>query len=177
MTVWGLQDQLAEIIDMLLNCYPMGLRVLTGEASPPAQEDIHLMYQAARVGEDPGIPMGNPGTPPPHHMDQVLVDEQNFNKVIERSGGWKHITSTVREWSEYRPKTWAVIEAHVTWVSKGGFSRLDEPQLEQIAERHGLAPETVQRYRREFPDYIAIAVLRSRPKFELAGPDGKYPAA
>lgn len=28
MTVWGLQDQLAEIIDMLLNCYPMGLRVL-----------------------------------------------------------------------------------------------------------------------------------------------------
>ena len=79
-------------------------------------------------------------------------------------------------WSEYKPKTWAVIEAHVTWVSKGGFSRLDEPQLIQIAEKHGLATETVQRYRREFPDYIAIAVLRSRLKFELVGPDEKYPA-
>ena len=177
MTVWGLQDQLAGIIDMLLTSHPMGLRVLTGEAPPPTQEDIHLMYQAGRVGEDPGVRVGNPGTPPSHRMDQVLVDEQNFNKIVERSGGWGHITSTVREWSEYKPKTWAVIEAHVTWVSKGGFSRLDEPQLIQIAEKHGLAPETVQRYRREFPDYIAIAVLRSRPKFELAGPDGKYPAA
>jgi len=177
MTVWGLQDQLAGIIDMLLTSHPMGLRVLTGEAPPPTQEDIHLMYQAGRVGEDPGVRMGNPGTPPSHRMDQVLLDEQNFNKIIERSGGWGHIVSTVREWSKYKPKTWAVIEAHVTWITGGGFSRLDEPQLAQIAERHGLAPETIQRYRREFPETIAIAVLRSRPKFELADADGKYPAA
>ena len=49
MTVWGLQDQLAEVIDMLLDRHPMGLRVLTGEAPPPTQEEIHLMYQAGGV--------------------------------------------------------------------------------------------------------------------------------
>ena len=43
MAVWGLQDQLAEVIDMLLDRHPMGLRVLTGEAPPPTQEDIHLL--------------------------------------------------------------------------------------------------------------------------------------
>ena len=55
MTVWGLQDQLAEVIDMLLECHPMGLRVLTGEAPPPTQEDIHLMAERSeerRVGKE-----------------------------------------------------------------------------------------------------------------------------
>lgn len=163
MTVWGLQDQLAEVIDMLLECHPMGLRVLTGEAPPPTQEDIHLMYQAGRVGEDPGVRMGNPGTPPSHRMDQVLLDEQNFNKIVERSGGWGHIASTVREWSEYKPKTWAVIEAHVTWVSKGGFSRLDEPQVDRIASMYGVSRDTVMRYRRNFPLDVAVTILRCRP--------------
>ena len=176
MTVWGLQDQLAEVIDMLLDRHPMGLRVLTGEAPPPTQEEVHLMYQAGRIGDDPGVRVGNPGTPPSPRMDQVLMDKQKFDKIIERSGGWDHIVSVTREWGGYKPKTWSVIEDHVIWVSRGGFSRLDDPQLIQISDKHGLAPETVQRYRREFPESLALSILRSRPKFELASPDGKYPA-
>ena len=91
MTVWGLQDQLAEVIDMLLDRHPMGLRVLTGEAPPPTQEEVHLMYQAGRIGDDPGVRVGNPGTPPSPRMDQVLMDKQKFDKIIERSGGWVHL--------------------------------------------------------------------------------------
>lgn len=174
MTVWSLQDQLAEIIDMLLDRHPMGLRVLTGETSPPTQEEIHLMYQAGRTGEDPGVRMNNSGTPPPHHMDNVLCDEQKFNKIIEKSGGWVHIVSVAREWKEYRPKTWAVVEAHIAWVPVGGFSRLDEPQLQKVADKHGLSPKTMQRYRREFPHDFALAILRSRTHLELVCADGKY---
>ena len=83
MTVCGLQDQLAEVIDMLLDRHPMGLRVLTGEAPPPTQEEVHLMYQAGRVGDDPGVRVGNPGTPPSPRMDHVLLDKQKFDQLIE----------------------------------------------------------------------------------------------
>lgn len=163
MTVWGLQDQLAEVIDMLLDRHPMGLRVLTGEAPPPTQEDIHLMYQAARVGEDPGVRVGNPGTPPSHRMDQVLVDEQNFNKIVERSGGWEHIAFALKEFAEAYPKTWAIVEDHVTWVVGRSFSRLDEPQIDRIASMYGVSRDTVMRYRRNFPLDVAVTILRCRP--------------
>ena len=166
MTGWGLQDQLAEIIDMLLDRHPMGLRVLVGEAPPPTAEEIHLMYAAGRFSEDPGVRVD--GGEHVTRAERMVTDEERFERIIDRAGGWKHITSIARAWEAHKPQTWLIVEDHVAWVTSGSFSRIGDAQLQRVALKYRISPETVQRYRREFPADLAKIVLRTRPRFELA---------
>ena len=165
MTVWSLQDQLAEAIEMLLDRHPMGMRVLMGEAPPPSTEDIHLMYAAERLPDDLGVRVD--GGEHVTRAEQIVFDAERFERIIERAGGWEHIARTSREWEATNPKSWKIVEEHVKWMTYGAFSRLDDARLQTIALRLGVSPETVQRYRREFPLDLARVILLARPILNL----------
>ena len=70
------------------------------------------------------------------------------------------MAAATRKFAEAYPKTWAIVADHVTWVAGRSFSRLDGPQIDRVASRHGVSTETVQRYRRLFPGHLAELALR-----------------
>lgn len=162
MTIWNLQERLAEIIDMLLDRYPMGMRVLIGEADPPTIEEIYEMYAAGRGGNEPDVRVE--GGERVTRAEQMVFDSERFEEVVKRAGGWDHINRTAQEWEAYNPNTWRVVEEHTKWDGRGAFRRLDEARMVTMAGRLGLAAETIRRYRREFPRDLAGVILRSCPK-------------
>lgn len=158
MTVWVLQDQLSDTINMLLDRHPMGLRVLLGEAEPPESEEIHLMYAAGRSGGELGIRLENGEKIT--RAEQVVMDAERFEDIIEKAGGWEHIAVTTREWAECWRSAWDIVVDHVRWVG-GEFSRIDASQLDRIARKYSIHKDTVWRRRREFPKLLADAILRN----------------
>ena len=135
--------RLETLIDIILRCHPMSLRILAclsrGEIDVP-RGVVRFFGSSEEEGR--------------------VIRAEVFEGVLGKVGGWSGLAAAAKRFAEAYPKTWAIIKDHVTWVAGRSFSRLDEPQLERVASRHGLAPETVQRYRREFPGHLARLALR-----------------
>lgn len=157
MSGYKLAEQLTIAIDLLVSHYPQGLSVLLGQVEPPTSQDIAELVASFSGGDDLGIRVGGGESVP--EAERMLSTAERFFDVIERAGGWDHISSVVRDWSMHYSATWAIIVDHVCWV-QGGFSRVDVSQLERIAKKHATTVDTVCRKKREFPSVIARAILR-----------------
>ncbi len=150
--------RLETLIDIILRCHPMGLRVLAGEYEPTADELSKILTCLSRGEID--VPRGAVGFWGSSEEEGRVIRAEVFEGVLGKIGGWSGLAAATQRFAEAYPKTWAIVEDHVTWVTGRSFSRMDEPQLERVASRHGLAPETIQRYRREFPGHLAELALR-----------------
>ena len=150
--------RLGALIDIILECHPMSLRVLSGDYEPTTDELSEILACLSRgEGDAPRQAVGFFGN---SEEEGRVIRAEVFERILGKIGGWAGLAATTRRFAEAYPKTWAVVEDHVTWVSRRSFSRMDEPQLERVAARHGLATETVQRYRRAFPEHLAELALR-----------------
>ena len=165
MTGWRLQQELSGIIDKLIDRHPQGLRILVGEAPPPVSKEIYAMYSMYSP-DDPGIRIqGGDMKPQAEAYTQCVL---HFEKVIEESGGWDHITATAREWRTCFRSTWDIVQDHIRFVSLD-FSKIDQSQLEHIANKYHVSKDTVWRRRRDFPILLAECILKapSPEYFEL----------
>lgn len=157
MTAWELKDELATVIELLIERHPSGLRVLLGECPPPSAAEIVLMY--AKPREDSGVRIDGGISVPMAEM--IVMREEQFESVIRAAGGWPHIVATTREWSECYRTTWDIVVDHVRFVGTGDFTKIEQSQLARIAERHGVHKDTVWRRRRAFPASLAECILRT----------------
>ena len=150
--------RLEALIDIILEYHPMSLRVLSGEYEPTTDELSEILACLSRGDADAlcrtvGF-FGN-------SMEEGrVIRAEVFEGALGKVGGWSGLAVATQRFAEAYPKTWGIVEDHVTWVSGRSFSRMDEPQLERVAARHGVSPETVQRYRRAFPEHLAELALR-----------------
>lgn len=159
-TTWKTLNEVADLIELLISCHPQGFRVLLGEAERPTPEEIHAMMDAQR---DYGPPEIRPATPNQTvEAERIVWDAEKFDKVVEDAGGWFHITKISQEYKKAAPKTWNVIIDHASYV-KNPATRLDEPRLKYVADKHGLDRNTVMKYSREFPMDLAKAILICPP--------------
>lgn len=150
--------RLETLIDIILRCHPMSLRVLAGEYEPTTDELSEILACLSRGEID--VPRGVVRFFGSSEEEGRVIRAEVFEGVLGKVGGWSGLAAAAKRFAEAYPKTWAIVEDHVTWVAGRSFFRLDEPQLERVASRHGLVPETIQRYRREFPGHLARLVLR-----------------
>ena len=150
--------RLEALIDIILRCHPMSLRILAGEYEPTTDELSEILECLSRGAID--VPRGVVRFCGSSEEEVRVIRAEAFEGVLVKVGGWSGLAAAAKRFAEAYPKTWAIIEDHVTWGTGRSFSRMDEPQLERVASRHGLAPETVQRYRREFPGHLARLALR-----------------
>lgn len=158
MSGYKLAEQLTVAIDLLISHYPQGLSVLLGQVEPPTSQDIAELVASFSGGDDLGVRVDGGESVP--EAERMLATAEKYFDVIEKAGGWDHIVSVVLEWSEHYSKTWGIIVDHVRWV-QGGFSRVDESQLDRIAKKHHTTIDTVCRKKREFPSVLARAILRT----------------
>lgn len=150
--------RLEALIDIILRCHPMSLRILAGEYEPTTDELSEILACLSRGEID--IPRGAVGFYGSSEEEARVVRAEAFEGAMGKIGGWAGLAAAAKKFAEAYPKTWAIVEDHVTWVTGRSFSRLDEPQIERVASRHGVSTETVQRYRRLFPGQLAVLALR-----------------
>jgi hypothetical protein len=156
MSAWDLQQKLEDLIDLLLDTHPKGFQVLLGEEAPPVQREIHDMMQARRA-RDERADTRNAARNLTTDAERIIWDAEAFQTVIKDAYGWPHIVEVSNGYRDANPKLWAVVVDHVRYVGNS-VSRVGS-QLGYVAIRHGLAPDTVTRYRREFPARLALAIL------------------
>ena len=154
----GDSRRLEALIDIILRCHPMSLRILAGEYEPTTDELSEILACLSRGEID--VPRGVVGFYGSSEEEARVVRAEAFEGAMGKIGGWAGLAAAAKKFAEAYPKTWAIVEDHVTWVAGRSFSRMDEPQLERVASRHGVATETVQRYRRLFPGQLAVLALR-----------------
>ena len=157
MSHWKLQETLEAIIELLLRSHPCGLRVLVGEVQAPTFEDLVMMLhrEGAPVSE-----IRVNGGRPSSEQESCFLRAEAIQEAVDRCGGWEVLIGMARAYMEACPSSWKIFVDHVVWVEAGGMSRLaGEAQLERIAEKHGVSPDTVQRRRHEVVETIARAAL------------------
>ena len=150
--------RLETLIDIILRCHPMGLRILAGEYEPTTDELSEILACLSRGEID--VPRGAVGFYGSSEEEARVIRAEAFEGAMGKIGGWAGLAAAARKFAEAYPKTWAIVEDHVTWVAGRSFSRLDGPQIDRVASRHGVSTETVQRYRRLFPGHLAELALR-----------------
>ena len=159
MTGYELERQLTTAIGLLVEEYPQGLSVLMGISSPPCSADIaELVACSCGASADLGVRVDGGETV--YEAERVMMTADRFFSAIEAAGGWEHLAKVTKEWAERYATTWGIIVDHVRWV-QGSYSRIDESQLDKLAEKHMTTTDTICRKKREFPRMLARAVLRT----------------
>lgn len=152
---WRALDDVTWLVETLIERHPQGFDVLLGEADPPDAEDIHAM---ASAGATPSPFTGRPvGPPRPTRAERVVMDEERFLAAVEAARGWGNIVRVSREHRDADPRLWAVAMDHERFV--GTSTTRHGSRLGYVCARYALAPNTVMKYRREFPHVLARALL------------------
>ena len=148
-------NDVADMIELLLECHPQGFDVLLGDVEPPTPELIHAMMDARRAKDPTGVPPSSPSHTT--EAERIVWDADAFNAAVKTAHGWEHITTVCQDYKEAAPRLWSVVMDHVRFVSTSTTRNMS--RLGYVATRHGLAPNTVMKYRREFPSMLAHALL------------------
>lgn len=154
---WKPLDDVAKMIELLIDCHPQGFDVLLGEVEPPTPELIHAMMDAQRSRDPAGVPPSSPSHTT--EAERIVWDAEAFEAAVKTAHGWEHITNVCQEYKEADPRLWAVVMDHVRFVTTAMTRH--KSRLGYVAVRYGLAPNTVMKYRREFPLMLAHAILVS----------------
>lgn len=153
---FALVEQLTSLITYLLS-YPGGLNILLGKIPPPDADDIHAMLETAwSAGKDPGVRISKSRNRI-MEAERRILDEEDFNKIIERAGGWEHIHAVTAEWREAYLPSWRLIVDTMRWTT----SRVDGMSQQMIADRHAVSRDWVSKTIREFPQRLAVAILNT----------------
>ena len=148
-------ERVLSLIDILISCHPQGFGVLLGEVGAPDSRMIHEMFNSQRVKMPDDF---RPATLSIEtEAERIIYDREYFDEAVKMAGGWEHIHTVSKEFREADYRTWAVVMDHTKFVKKT-LSRYGS-KLEHVAWKHKLAPNTVLRYRREFPIKLAEMLL------------------
>ena len=116
-----------ELLERVVRFHPCSLRLLTGEVPDLDPEDIPRLLG----GHD-------------------AVRSRIFKEALSLIGGWQSVVGAVKAYRKSRPREWEIFADHVIWVEVGGTSRLSgESQMDRIAGKYGVSPDTVQRRRKQ----------------------------
>ena len=148
-------ERVENLIELLISCHPQGFGVLLGEVEVPDSLMVHAILDSQRV------PMPNDFKPTTRsnatEAERIVYDSDYFDESVAIAGGWDHINFVSNEFKAADSKAWAIVADHTKFVKKT-LSRYGS-KLDYVADKHKIAPNTVMRYRREFPVKLAEMIL------------------
>ena len=89
--------------------------------------------------------------------ERIVFDREYFDKSVELAGGWPHIYMVSREFRDSDSRMWSVVMDHMKFVGNAGSRHASK--LGYVAARYSLAPRTITKYRKEFPQKLAEMLL------------------
>lgn len=152
---WRELDEVTGLIELLINYHPQGFSVLLGEVPPPNAEQIHEMINMLRDREKSEVRPSSPSLTV--QAERIVWDLEKFEAIVKTAQGWPHINKISREYKDADARTWAVVIDHMKFVDLSASRHMSK--LGYVAVRYGLSPNTVLKYRREFAEKLARAIL------------------
>jgi hypothetical protein len=156
MTGFELIAGLERIISLML-LYPRGMSILLGLVPAPPSVEIVRAFPPKQFDH-----MGIKGKFIPE-AERIVLDADIIDAIIEASGGWEHITRTIRQWKNENPEDWALVADHISFRGS---------KLQRIADKYGISTQTVKRKRKAFAGVLADYVLYS--PIERVHSDGTF---
>ena len=154
-SLWRSVEKVAGVIELLIVCHPQGFSVLLGEVEPPTAEEVHIMLNSIREKKPADfIPVNKNLTT---EAERIIWDYDYFNEIIKLAQGWPHINIISREFKEAETRLWNIVIDHIRFVGSKNSRYLSK--LGYVAARYKVAPRTVIKYRREFSQKLANAIL------------------
>ena len=150
-------EQLAAVLELIARHHPSGLCVLTGE--DPAPSDVDLAELLASISSLSDIGFRVSGGVEIYQAEKCVSNI--ISEIIEAVGGWEHIQKVTSDWVEWNPEAWKVVLDHSIRVTTCVPSKLDKPQLEQVADKHGITRKTVWTTVKGFYKSVAQITLRT----------------
>ena len=148
-------ERICELIELLISVHPQGFGILLGEAAPPDSREINEMLNTLRSPNPPDFKPTQKGNFT--HAERLVIDEEYFNEAVRMAGGWEHINFCSRELKVLDPRLWNVAADHVKFVANPSSRYLS--RLNYVANKHGISRNTAIRYRRLFPQILAVMLL------------------
>jgi hypothetical protein len=170
---YELAGALEYVLDLLLN-YPQGLSMLLGAIPLPSAMDIVLTFPA-RAPENLGI--RNKYLRPIPEQERIVEAADRIDNIIGESGGWEHITRTIRDWAAKNNEDWSLMVDYIRHVRRSGYRWIGGAKLRRIAEVYGNSERTVRRKRRlfarELAEYILLSPIESLPAKSIKAVDSE----
>ena len=152
---WRCLDRVSNLVELLIMCHPQGFGVLLGDVAIPTSREVHEMMNAGRVRMPDDF---KPSTPSQEtEAERIVYDREYFDESVRMADGWPHIHLVSREFKNSNSRMWSAVVDHVKFVSNSA-SRY-QSKLGYVAVRYGLSPNTVMKYKREFPQKLAEMIL------------------
>ncbi|MBQ7544904.1 MAG: hypothetical protein IJT02_08175 [Synergistaceae bacterium] len=161
---WEVLNKVTELVELVITCHPQGFRVLLGEVPVPTSLEVHEMMNAgrSRLAEDFRATMPNLET----EAERIVYDCEHFDELVELAGGWQHIYIVSREFRDSDVRMWSVVMDHMKFVTNA--STRNTSRLKRVASKYGMSPNTVMKYRRDFPLKLAeMIVMPTGDNFHL----------
>ncbi|MBR0150241.1 MAG: hypothetical protein IJP89_02635 [Synergistaceae bacterium] len=148
-------NKVAGLIEILITCHPQGFGILLGINEPPTSREVHEIFGTLRdkMPDDYKPSMMNLTT----EAERIVYDREYFDRLVDLGGGWPHINFVSKEYRDSDSRMWSVVMDHVRFV--GNSVSRHASKLGYVAARYGLSPNTVMKYRREFPTNLAKMLL------------------
>ena len=148
-------DSVTNLIEFIISCHPFGFAVLLGTCPPPDSREIHEMVKGQR---DP-LPLDYKPTQKSNHTqaEAIVTEYESFEKIVKLVGGWLRINQVAKDFKEIDERMWNVASDHVKYVSSP--STRFNSRLKYVADKHKISRNTVIRYRRLFPQVLAMMLL------------------
>ena len=159
---WRCLDRVSNLVELLIMCHPQGFGVLLGDVAVPTSREVHEMMNAGRVRmpDDFKPSTRNNET----EAERIVYDREYFDESVRMADGWGHINYVSREFKNAESRMWSIVMDHVRFVTNSSSRYMSK--LGYVAARYSVSPRTVTKYRKEFPQKLAEAILLPATEYD-----------
>jgi len=143
-------------IELLVKYNPRALRILTGEEDgPTVKEVVEMLRVASPKAEIEAIQTGKITC----EAESMMILAEKYNHIIDRVGGWDHISAVVDLYKKACPDEWGVFVDNVIWVAG------QRNMVEKVARKHQLSSVGFRSMARRVPRKIAKKAIQIPRKY------------
>lgn len=151
-------NELAGLIELLLNYHKQGLQVLLGLVRPPRGRAVYDMMSALNSHSE-GYKSCKGCSSKSSVIEHVIADNERVDAIVGGAGGWPHIVQVSRKAAQADLQTWRLVADYISCI--GTYSVRHTSRLGLLAAKHGLTVREAAARRKDFAPKLAALILEA----------------
>ena len=151
-------NELAGLIELLLNYHKQGLQVLLGRVRPPRGRIVYDMMSALNShanGYEGRMAHGSKSS----IIEHVIADNERIDAIVSSAGGWDHIAEISRKAAHADLQTWRLVNDWLHCI--GTYSVRHNSRLGLLAAKHDMTVRELIARRKGFAPELAALILET----------------
>lgn len=151
-------NELAGLIELLLNYHKQGLQVLLGLVRPPRGRAVYDMMSALNSHSE-GYKSRTGCSSKSSVIEHVIADNERVDAIVSSAGGWDHIVKISRKAAHADLQTWRLVNDYIHCI--GTYAVRHKSRLGALAAKHKLTVRGLIARRKAFAPKLAALILET----------------